>query len=380
MFESRMPDSAGGAMPGHGAGPVRRPTTPESVTTDARDILLTQRRAGNAVTVSLIHARSGLRPALGVLQRVMASVVMRRGDRGERRVGQVLIERGSGTAGGAHATAYAVFTRMVVNATEKKTFEAAMAGLGALLDTFRSLPGYRSATEKERHSIETMTGVVRNSISRATTGEGIDDLECTQTLQQAIEQTLRIRNAIPGTLIRDRHGKPVSGKKGAGEDSERVGVRKLGDAQQVLGREGEVKDPGGGHGKTMAAGMLMTFDRKALTVDVEDRSARYGAALAQHTMTVFAAFPGLSREKQGVVQWRFVDDALTEVDLDDELDAQVRAEVARLTGLPEPSRKRGLEADVAVDDLDDRDQDEEELSDLEDEQSRVKRSRTGNDD
>jgi hypothetical protein len=57
-------------------------------------------------------------------------------------VANVVIERGSGTAGGAHSTAFVVFEWAAIHAVHKKNFPTAVTDLMALCDQVPTLAGY----------------------------------------------------------------------------------------------------------------------------------------------------------------------------------------------------------------------------------------------
>ncbi|UOE43371.1 hypothetical protein [Agromyces larvae] len=279
----------------------------------ARDALLSlQRQAGNAAAAAFVQLvgrpGSSTNVPLFTVQRLSANVWWDKTPppAGPRIEGSKT-ERGAGTAGGAHSTAFALFEWAVVHAVDGKNFADALNALLALLAGAKSMPGYLIADAPTKGKLDADYAAI-TSKPDITGAAALHPVYHTQVLQDLMVDVMRFRNLIPYTYIAGK-----SGAKGIGEVNEREGIAAMRAAWPGLRSGGP--DPGGQRTKAFASGMRMTFDIDALQNWDMFAQIRWANVLGQHIRSVFQAFPGIPAPKQGAIQGRFADAVFKETAL-----------------------------------------------------------------
>jgi hypothetical protein len=279
-----------------------------------------QRHMGNRAVVKVLFntgptSATGPTPrrdsASATIRRVMASVRFDVADAANPFVKKASVERGSGTSGGAHSTAYVVFVDTVINAVLGKDFPTAVGDLLALCNKVPTLPGYKRVQPMAATDATIAAAIARvddklieiNAKADYQNTGTTPQVDWVPILQDLMVDYLALRNVAPGTYV-PTDLKP-SGMKGVGEKQEKEGAELMYKLVEVYRTEDDPKDPGGRLTKTFAKGMWLCFDEGILPKRIS--SLPLGAwfiqispAIAQHVIACFDAYPEIEVKQESI--------------------------------------------------------------------------------
>lgn len=220
------------------------------------------------------------------------------------------MERGEGTSGGAHSTAFVVFLEAATNAVIGKSFKDAVEYLVALCEHVKELPNYKRASAEDPADVQHVDTEVGRiiGINDYANPDTVADIRKATVLQNLMKDYCLLRNRVPGTYIPDQ-----SGSKSKGDKQEKAGANQMTSASRELGKAGS--DPGGGNLKAFGEGMWLTFDAGDLPnkttwrKDFKNKKAyleEVAYKLANHILTVIVSYPELPPEKEAPAAKNFL--------------------------------------------------------------------------
>lgn len=203
-------------------------------------------------------------------------------------ISKVSIERGEGTTGGAHSTAFVVFEDAAIHAVHGKSFQTAIIALLDLCDAIRELPNYKKAGATEQGQIDAAITNISNNNDYSNPGT-VSDLRKGSVVQNLIKEYILLRNSLSNTLI-----PKTSGTKGKGSKNEKTGANNMSSANDSFGRA--EKNTGGKFTKQFQSGLWQTFDERILPeYDTKTIKSEYlnkvAQQLANHLMSCIQAYP-----------------------------------------------------------------------------------------
>ncbi|MCI3920116.1 hypothetical protein MO973_07720 [Paenibacillus sp. TRM 82003] len=228
----------------------------------------------------------------------MANVEFDDSDPSKPFISKVSIERGEGTAGGAHSTAFVVFMDAAINAVSGKEFAPAVNALIQLCDDALELPNYKKASNVEKGKVDSKYNAIKSN-ALYTNPTSVSAIRQGSVVQNLIKEYILLRNSLPNTLIPGVSG--VKGKK-ANKD-EKHGAELMKGASEQLGQG--AKNTGGKFSREFIGGVWNTFDERILngipTKPVGKYYDQVAAQLANHLMTCLQAYPDLPDDYQAAV-------------------------------------------------------------------------------
>lgn len=129
-------------------------------------------------------------------------------------VSDARMERGEGTSGGAHSTAFLVFLDAATNTVIGRTFKDAIKRLLDLCEHVTELPNYKVAkTEgKDVSNVDKEIEQLKND-SDYSAPDRVHDIRKGSVLQKLMRQYCLLRNGVPGTYISNKSGIKEKGDK-----------------------------------------------------------------------------------------------------------------------------------------------------------------------
>ncbi len=249
-------------------------------------------RAANGEAVQIPGAsQTGSTRASKVVQRLSASVsfAVDALNTANSKVNSASMERGEGTAGGNHSTAFSVFLDAATNAVFGKTFLDAVAALMALVDAVPNLPNYKLSKLADSNSVALVDSKILQIKGNAnyTSPNNVHDLNKSSVLQKLMVDYAEMRNKVPGTLL-------TNASKRVGGQSEKEGLQAMQGVDDEFRADPSADNTGGKLTKQFAKGMVGTFDFGALPLPLNIlRMAGAGTILGNHIKTVLSAYPSV---------------------------------------------------------------------------------------
>ncbi len=312
-------DAAGLEVLGHELAHVvqqREGRTAQAVSSDSnapleREAAERGHRAAHGERVSSTVAATATAIATPAVQCLLASVEFEENIADNKwYVSKSTMERGEGTAGGDHSTAFSMFMDAAVNVVGGLTFDEAVSGLKKLAENVLELPNYKSAdiNDKDKKAVDQKLSdfLAHDAIKDPSK---VPDMKKVTVLQNLMVEYVRIRNAVPGTYFNKKSTSTVTG-------TEKSGINTFAHITEAYEKDSNHKDPGGQETKKLTKAYMQTFDLKSLPSanDVNNSSgcAGVGTLLKNHYMTVEQSYPEIPQDKLKKAYQTFLDNVFEE--------------------------------------------------------------------